>query len=114
MRLRFRSNQRNEAVDMARIVAVKTAASTALTSIRSESVGLRERMDDLRLSLATALEDADELCFDRELEAEKELVFLEQQLLEAEKRSAALDKQLRILTQVDSLLRDVSSRAGEP
>ena len=113
MHLRFRSNQRNETVDLARLEAVRVANSAALTSVKSESAGLKERISDLTFSLAIALEDSDEFYVDREPQAEKELAFLERQLLEAEKRSATLDRQLRILIEVDSLLRDGPGCAAE-
>ena len=107
MSLFFRSTRRNRTFDLARISAVKSATSAALTSVKSESMSLRERMNELRFSLATTIGDEAGIYFDREPQAEAELVFLEQQYLEAEQRSAMLDKQIQILTEVDRLLRDL-------
>jgi chromosome segregation ATPase len=99
-RFRFRSPQRDKGTDQARLLSIRHAVRSAISSADSELRGLQARLENARQAAASLLgNDVDGS--DREPDHEAELRTAEERLLGAERRIGELKGHLGALRRIE-------------
>jgi hypothetical protein len=102
--MRFRSSNRDEKNDAARMSAILAEVQKALQSVERERTGLERRLIEVNTRAASLLGNEDGTQFSREATDEKLLVRTEAQMMNAKSRLAALQAQQGLLIRVLDIL----------
>jgi hypothetical protein len=102
-RFRFRSPHRDKGSDQARLLSIRYAVRSAISSTDSELSGVQARLENARQASAALLgNDVDGS--EREPEHEAELRTAEERLLAAERRTGELKGNLGALRRIEDLI----------
>jgi hypothetical protein len=101
---RFRSSNRDEKSDAARIEAIRLQVHKALESVDHERTGLERRLVEVNTRAASLLSNEDGTHFEREDADERLLVRTEAQMMNAKRRLASLQAQQTLLYRVLDML----------
>lgn len=109
---RFRSADRDQQTDAARMAPVRGELRKALSSLDREETGLKLRLEEISTRTAVLMGNEDGVYFEREPADEKRLVEAEAEMMNAYRRLKTLRSQHAIYTRLLELVGSEDDPAG--